>query len=370
MEKECISTKERRLRLFPFSYIIGEEFYERSDRCFGMGAVMAKRRMKEKDAILIAGLLGMVLLLMTSPMWVPMIWRAMGPINQSVATVSGSAVKEETKQDVQGDMTEDAEVIPVSGSAVKVVVDESGQTVSTRILTPEGYERTEEEKGSLGEFLRAYPVKKATGVVKLWNGTAKEDQSMVQAVMKLPMEKENLQQVAGSISRVYAEYYFSKEEYNKISFSFADGFKAEYVKWQEGFRIRTDATGSIWTTGGQYEVSKENLKQYMHVVLTYTSADTMKKESRKIKIEDIQIGDVFLQTGETSDAAMVVDVCENEQGQKAFLLAKGGKPAQQFHIIKNPAHEEDPWYYVDEITYPLNAGESSFKKGTLRRLNY
>lgn len=320
---------------------------------------MARRRMREKDAIILSGILGLVLLLLVSPLWAPMIWKAMGPQYKNTKAVSDSAVKVQEKKE---EKKEAEKVLPI--------VDETGQTVATRINPPSGFKRVEAEQGSLGEFLRSYPLKKSTGVVKLWDGTKKEEQTMVQAVLKLPMEKENLQQAAGAVSRMYAEYYFSQKAYDKIKFQFKNGFLAEYIKWQEGFRIRTDATGSIWVNGGEYDVSKKNLQQYMHVVLTYTSADTMEKESKKIKKTDIRIGDVFLQTGTESDVAMVVDVCENEQGQKAFLLAKGGKPAQQFHMLKNPAHENDPWYYVDEMSYPLNTGEFSFEKGTLRRLNY
>ena len=57
-------------------------------------------------------------------------------------------------------------------------------------------------------------------------------------------------------------------------------------------------------------------------------------------------------------------------GGKAFLLGQGFMPAQQFHILKNPLHEEDPWYYVDEISYPLQTAEFTFEKGSLKRPEY
>ena len=57
-------------------------------------------------------------------------------------------------------------------------------------------------------------------------------------------------------------------------------------------------------------------------------------------------------------------------GRKAFLLAQGFMPAQEFHILKNPLHEKDPWYYVDELNYPLQTPSYSFEKGTLRRPKY
>ena len=67
---------------------------------------------------------------------------------------------------------------------------------------------------------------------------------------------------------------------------------------------------------------------------------------------------------------MVVDLCENADGKKAFLLAQGYMPAQQFHVLKNPAHEDDPCYYEEEVTYPFHTPEYTFQKGSLKRLNY
>ena len=321
-----------------------------------MGKTMAKRRMKEKEAIILSGILGFVILLMASPFWAPMIWGSAEPRNTQV--VSDSAVKVKEKEEE----TRIPQNLPV--------VDESGMTLGSRINPPGGYTRIAVEEKSLGDFLRNYELKKQAGAVKMWDGTKKKDSGTVQAVFKLPMEKEDMQRAAGAIIRMYAEYFWSRRMFDKISFQFINGFQAEYQKWQEGFRIRTDSTGSIWVNGSSYDESKENLKEYLHVVLTYTSAESMKKESEKIKWEDLQIGDVFLQSGDTSDVAMIVDVCENEQGQKAFLLAKGGNPAQQFHLLKNPAHDDDPWYYAGEMQYPFQTAEGEFAKGSLRRLKY
>ena len=84
----------------------------------------------------------------------------------------------------------------------------------------------------------------------------------------------------------------------------------------------------------------------------------------------MQTGDLFLDVA-TGDAAVVVDVCVNENGEKAFLLGKGGKPAKQFHLLTNPAHEEDPWYYYEsELQYPFVTSEGEFKKGSLRHPTY
>lgn len=319
---------------------------------------MARRPMREKEAIIISGVLGVVILLLASPFWAPMIWNTPEAKNpQSVSDGALRTKEKEKKEKIQ-------KALPV--------VDETGLMLKTRINPPAGYKRIEEEKDSFGTFVRNYALKKSTGVVKYWDGRKKKDKDgkVVQAVFKLPLEKEDLQRSAGAVIRMYAEYFWAQNDYDKISFQLVNGFQADYSKWREGYRIRTSAAGAMWVNGGREDASKENFKKYLHTILTYTSAASMKKESKKVKKQEIQIGDIFLQDGTSPEVVMVVDVCENAQGKKAFLLAKGGKPAQQFYLMKNPADKKDPWYYVDELKYPLKTVDGDFAKGSLRRLPY
>lgn len=326
------------------------------DKCKRGKMVMSRRRMHQKDAIILAGLLGGVLLLLFSPLWGPMIWRAPASFSEPVA-VSGQATKKEEKKETK----EEQKQLPI--------VNEEGMTLAERINTPKGYTREEAEKGSLVEFLRNYSLKKSTGVVKTWDGKKAKDITNTPAVFKLPLAKENLQWAGGSVIRLYTEYLWENQMYDKISFQFSDGFAAQYQKWREGFRIRKDATGAIWVNGGELDKTRKNLEAYLHCVLTYTSVSTLEKETKKIKKDKLQTGDLFLDAA-TGDAVVVVDVCVNENGEKAFLLGKGGKPAKQFHLLTNPAHEMDPWYYESELQYPFVTSEGEFKKGSLRHPTY
>jgi hypothetical protein len=96
----------------------------------------------------------------------------------------------------------------------------------------------------------------------------------------------------------------------------------------------------------------------------------MDKESKPINIKDIQVGDLFIIGGSPGHVVMVVDVAVNTQGKKAFLLAQGYMPAQEFHVLKNPVSETDMWYYEENFTYPLDTPEYGFDQGTLKRPNY
>lgn len=250
------------------------------------------------------------------------------------------------------------------------VINPDGNTLQERVDPPSGYERTKEKKDSLATFLREYPLKKAGKPVLLYNGEQKGNRGAHVAVFKLPLEKEDLQQCADTVMRVYAEYFWKTGQKDRISFQFVDGFQAEYSKWRAGYRIQTGESGSSWVSGGTYDDSYENFKKYLRMVFAYASTLSMEKESKKIKLSEAAVGDIFLNAGSPGHVVMVVDVCEAADGKKALLLGQGYMPAQEFHLLKNPLHEDDPWYYVEEISYPLWTPEYSFEKGSFRRLEY
>jgi len=250
------------------------------------------------------------------------------------------------------------------------IINEKGNTLEKRIRTPQGYRRKKADAGSLTAFLRSYPLKKAGQPVLLYNGRKKRNQDAHAAVFKLPIEKENLQQCADSVMRVYAEYFWKSGQRQRISFRFVNGFQADYGKWRRGYRIQAGDRGASWVSGGEKGDSYQSFKKYLRMVFSYASTLSMKEESEKIKLSQINVGDIFLKAGSPGHVVMVVDICEDEKGRKAFLLGQGYMPAQEFHLLKNPVHEDNPWYYAEEVSYPFNTPEYTFGKGSLRRLNY
>lgn len=320
-----------------------------------------KHKMTEKNAIVIAAVLGIAVLALLFQVWSPLVW---GPEEKEkpAATASGETVS------ASGSAVQTA-----SGAGIQPGATEnpSGKTIATRIAVPDGYTRVEAPEDSFAAFVRNYPLKKAGSKVKLYNGERKDNQEAHEAVFQLPIENEDLQQCADSVMRMYAEYFWETGQYERISFLFADGFQAEYTKWREGFRIQPGDTETVWVGGNApYDDSYNCYKKFMRMVFAYAGTTSMQQESKKIGLKKMQVGDIFLQSGSPGHVVMVADVCENEQGQKAFLLAQGYMPAQEFQLLKNPAHEESPWYFVEEVTGPLETPEYTFKKGTLRRPRY
>ena len=249
-------------------------------------------------------------------------------------------------------------------------LDTQGMTIESRINVPEGYGRKPADEGSFTEFLRTYSLKEHGSPVLLYDGSEKWNQDTHVAVLTLPIEERDLQQCADSVMRVYAEYYFKTEQYEKIRFRFTNGFLAEYAKWREGYRISVDGNNVNWVKSANYDDSYETFVKYMRTVFTYAGTLSMEQESETISVEEACVGDIILKGGSPGHVVMIVDMCENEQGEKAFLLAQGYMPAQEFHVLKNPLHEENPWYFEDELTGSIRTPEYRFEEGCLKRPEY
>lgn len=249
-------------------------------------------------------------------------------------------------------------------------LDAQGMTLESRIRVPEGYERKSADEGSLKEFLRTYSLKEHDSPVLLYDGSEKWSQDAHVAVVELPIEARDLQQCADSVMRVYAEYYWSAQKYEKIRFHFTNGFLAEYGKWREGYRISVEGNQVSWVKSANYDDSYETFVKFMRMVFTYAGTLSMEQEAKTISVEEARVGDVILKGGSPGHVVMIVDMCENEEGEKAFLLAQGYMPAQEFHVLKNPAHEENPWYYEEELTGSIRTPEYGFGEGCLKRLEY
>lgn len=84
-------------------------------------------------------------------------------------------------------------------------------------------------------------------------------------------------------------------------------------------RRKQDILGEKWTKDSSYKT----FESYLRFVFAYAGTLSMVQESKKISEKDIRPGDIFIYGGSPGHVEMVVDVCENKSGDKAFCLDKG-----------------------------------------------
>lgn len=248
------------------------------------------------------------------------------------------------------------------------LINSEGKNLQERISVPDGYERTIEDEGSMGEFIRNYELMPDESHVRLYTGKSRV-WDYAACVFDMHLGDKNLQQCADSVIRMYSEYMRATGKEDKIAFHFVSGFLCDWEDFKNGKRVLVDGNNVEWKDNGEASDSDENFEEYLETVFNYASTLSVEKEAEPVEVSDIKIGDIFINGGSPGHVVMVVDTCEKD-GKKAFLLAQGNMPAQQFHVLKNKAHKGDPWYYEDEVTYPFRTPEYTFDEGSLMRPVY
>ena len=246
-------------------------------------------------------------------------------------------------------------------------INPEGNTLDTRILAPEGYTRVPSSKEELTGFLRSLPLKADGSKVLAYNKSPISEQDNHVAVFDIDLSDRDLQQCADSVIRIYGEYYWSIGEYDKIAFHLTNGFYMEYSKWRDGNRIKVDGNNVSWTKTASYDDSYENFRKYIDMVFAYAGTLSLSTESNPIDLDSLLPGDILLQGGSPGHCILIVDMACDEDGNSCYLLAQGYMPAQDFHILTNPLHPEDPWYYEKDLEYPIITPSWTFYEGSLMR---
>jgi len=244
-------------------------------------------------------------------------------------------------------------------------------TIVTRIAAPRGYDRVRVEPGSFGDWLRHLPVKEGNPAVCLFNGDDKRNQQAHFIVLDIDVGEKDLQQCADAVIRLRAEYLYSIERFDLIKFKFTSGHLAEFAKWMEGFRVNIDGSRVRWERRAAIDSSYFAFRGYLETVFTYAGTHSLSRELAAVReIEDISIGDAFVQGGFPGHAVIVVDVAVDRQtGKRVFLLSQSYMPAQDVHILNNSMNSRlTPWYDT-EFGEILQTPEWDFSVGDLMRFD-
>ncbi len=213
------------------------------------------------------------------------------------------------------------------------------------IPLPEGYTRVPADSNSFAAWLRQVSLKE-NKTVYLYDGTQKHNQTAQFAVLDISVPNKNLQQCADAVMRLRAEYLFAEKEYNNIIFS--------------------DNDNTIYSFNAPY--TRENFMHYMETVFGMCGSASLSKQLKPVNdFSTIAPGDVVIRGGFPGHAVIVMDAAQNAAGKKIFMLAQSYMPAQDIHVLKNPANEKlSPWYEVSEGTQLLTP-EYLFNKTELKR---
>jgi len=256
----------------------------------------------------------------------------------------------------------------VSDTNYKSLIDENGMTIQTRFNPPDGFQRKPVDENSFAYYLRNLPLKPAGTKVKYYNGNIKYD-DVYDAVVDMDISDKDLQQCADAIMRLRGEYFYAIKAYDQISFTLTNGFKMDYSEWMQGNRVIVNGNKTIWRKTAEPSNTYKDFRNYMEFVFTYAGSYSLSKSLHSKNIKDLAIGDVFIVGGFPGHAVIVVDVAENDNGEKVFLLAQSYMPAQETQILKNFNDDKiSPWYNTN-IIGQLHTPQWTFEIEQLKTFN-
>lgn len=258
-----------------------------------------------------------------------------------------------------------ASAAPTAGA----FLNPEGTTVTTRFNPDEGFVRSVSPPGTFGAFLRGFNLKPNGTKVFLHNGEEKYTQRAHAAVLDISTGKADLQQCADAVMRLRAEYLWGQKRYADIHFNFVNGFNADYARWRQGERIWVKGNKTGWRSGSGTTPGRAAFDQYLRKVFMFANTASLEKELRPVSLSDIQVGDVLIKGGFPGHAVLVVDKAVNATtGAMQVLLAQSYMPAQDIHILRNPARSDgNPWYTVPADGQSFDTMEWAFAAGALRR---
>jgi hypothetical protein len=221
---------------------------------------------------------------------------------------------------------------------------ENPYTTIAGIPMPQGFTRQAADSSSFTAWLRKLPLKKEKAVY-LYNGQLKANQEAQFAVLDIPVGNKDLQQCADAVMRLRAEYLFAQERYAAIIF------------W--------DNEGQSYPFGKPY--SRANFDKYLQRVFGMCGSASLEKQLHPADWDQLQPGNVLIRGGFPGHAVMVMDVAEDNAGKKIYLLAQSYMPAQDIHILLNPANDNATAWYEAGDNETIRTPEWTFKKQQLKQ---
>jgi len=223
-------------------------------------------------------------------------------------------------------------------------INKKGLTVSTRVLIPNGYKRTQYSKNSFQEYLRNYKLKPAGSKVINYDGSEYFYQSGHVGVLEMPVPKNGLQQCADALIRLRAEYLWDNHQQDKIGFKFTSGHYVSWKKYASGIHPKINGNKVTFSNKAKADYSKPNFYKYLTLINMYAGTLSLYTELPKVKDNKIQLGDLLVNPGTPGHIVIIMDEIVNEKGEKLFLLAQGNTPSQTMHLLKNSMDTNtSPW---------------------------
>ena len=214
--------------------------------------------------------------------------------------------------------------------------------VLTRFKIPAGYQHSSSASDGFGSWLQTLPLRPAGTPARTYKGDIAHTEVYTAAIVDMSIGNQDLQQCADAVMRLRGEYLYQQKNYKAISFNFTSGFRCDFMHYANGYRYNN----GNWILKAKKDYSYASFMRYMNLVFSYAGTLSLQKELKRVNNPaGLKTGDVFIKGGASGHCFIVMDVVENAQHHKKFLLAQSFMPAQNIQVLQ---YNGDPWFSLDK----------------------
>lgn len=243
-------------------------------------------------------------------------------------------------------------------------------SLEARFAAPPGYKRVAVEPGSFAEWLRELPMAPEGTPAKSFDGreTLAADDDYLAGVVAIDTGTPDLQQSSDVIIRLHAEYLWSKNEKDKISYLSATKLSMPLSRWEKGQRLIPNGPNVFWVVKGKpSEVDHAEFRRYLDAVFNWANSTSLAARSTPVADpKELVAGDFFLQSEEPNHVAVVLDLAEKPSGERVALLGQARSPAESIHVVR--LGKATPWFSVRPPVPVLTPHSKALAWDDLRRM--
>jgi hypothetical protein len=234
-------------------------------------------------------------------------------------------------------------------------INPQGANIEQRFMPPSDFQRIAIKKNTFADYLRHLPLKAHGTLLRNYLGDVLDKEDVYIGIVDMDLDRKNLQQCADAVMRLKGEYLFHHNQKHKIA-----------------FQLVATAKNLSFKNASPNDQSYLAFRKYMRHIFNFANTTSLRNQLIQVPIETMQIGDVFIQKAQNGKrhghAVIVVDMVENKNGKKLYLLAQSYMPAQDTQILINRSDPKiSPWYELDIKQSIIYTPEWTFSSSDLRR---